>query len=164
MSSPTQGLQLTSTVRDNGTLEVVVTSQTLAEPAPDEVVIEVHASPLNPSDIGLLFGPADMQKVTAMSGQHGIQAPVPERAMRAMAGRMNQAMPVGNEGAGLVVAAGSSNAAQALLDKTVTVLAGGMYAQYRLAIWNLPGLHSPPKMHFWAQNVKKKNQLPFDVI
>jgi NADPH:quinone reductase len=132
MSSPTQGLQLTSTVRDNGTLEVVVTSQTLAEPAPDEVVIEVHASPLNPSDIGLLFGPADMQKVTAMSGQHGIQAPVPERAMRAMAGRMNQAMPVGNEGAGLVVAAGSSDAAQALLGKTVTVLAGGMYAQYRL--------------------------------
>ena len=132
MSSNLQGLQLTSTVRDDGTLSVVVKPQTLAAPDADEVVIEVQATPLNPSDIGLLFGPADMAKASTLPGQKGIQAPVSMPALKAMAGRMNQAMPVGNEGAGRVVAAGSGAAAQALLGKTVTVLAGGMYAQYRL--------------------------------
>lgn len=132
MSSSLQGLQLTSTIRDDGTLAVVVQPQTLPAPAPDEVVIEVQATPLNPSDIGLLFGPADMGQASALPGQTGIQAPVSAPALKAMAGRMNQALPVGNEGAGRVVAAGSEAAAQALLGKTVTVIAGGMYAQYRL--------------------------------
>lgn len=132
MSSNLQGLQLTSTIRDDGTLTVVVQPQTLPEPAADEVVIEVQGTPLNPSDIGLLFGPADMGKATALQSQTGIQAPVSEPALKAMAGRMNQALPVGNEGAGRVVASGNSVASQAMMGKNVTVIAGGMYAQYRL--------------------------------
>ncbi|MDB6001863.1 MAG: putative oxidoreductase, partial [Rhizobacter sp.] len=60
-----------------------------------------------------------------------VTAPVPERAMKAMAGRLDQSMPVGNEGAGVVVAAGSGAAAQALLGKTVALLGGAMYTQYR---------------------------------
>jgi hypothetical protein len=51
--------------------------------------------------------------------------------MRAMAGRVDQSMPVGNEGAGTVVAAGSDPAAQALLGKLVAGIGGAMYAQYR---------------------------------
>ena len=51
--------------------------------------------------------------------------------MRAAAARIDQPMPVGNEGAGVVVSAGSSPAAQALLGKTVAMLGGAMYAQYR---------------------------------
>ena len=132
MTSPTQGLQLTSTVHDNGTLHIGVQHQTLAQPAHDEVVIEVQATPLNPSDIGLLCGAADMSTAVNQPGQRAISAQIPERAMPAMAGRMNQALPVGNEGAGRVVAAGNSEAAQALMGKTVAVLAGGMYAQYRI--------------------------------
>jgi NADPH:quinone reductase-like Zn-dependent oxidoreductase len=132
MTTPLVGLQLISTIRDNGTLAVVVRPQTLSAPAADEVVIEVQATPLNPSDIGLLFGPADMGQAYALPGQTGIEAPVSASALKSMAGRMNQDMPVGNEGAGRVVAAGSDAAAQALLGKTVTVIAGGMYAQYRL--------------------------------
>ena len=132
MTTPLAGLQLISTIRDNGTLAVVVRPQTLSAPAADEVVIEVQATPLNPSDIGLLFGPADMGQACALPGQTGIEAPVSASALKAMAGRMNQAMPVGNEGAGRVVAAGSDADAQALLGKTVTVISGGMYAQYRL--------------------------------
>ena len=132
MTSPTQGLQLTSTVHDNGTLHIVVQHQTLAQPADDEVMIEVQATPLNPSDIGLLCGAADMSTAVNQPGQRAISAQIPERAMPAMAGRMNQALPVGNEGAGRVVAAGNSEAAQALMGKTVAVLAGGMYAQYRI--------------------------------
>ena len=132
MTSPTQGLQLTSTVHDNGTLHIAVQHQTLAQPVHDEVVIEVQATPLNPSDIGLLCGAADMSTAVNQPGQRAISAQIPERAMPAMAGRMNQALPVGNEGAGRVVAAGNSEAAQALMGKTVAVLAGGMYAQYRI--------------------------------
>lgn len=49
-----------------------------------------------------------------------------------MAGRLDEAMPVGNEGSGIVVAAGASPAAQALLGKTVAMLGGAMYAQYRV--------------------------------
>ncbi len=131
MTSPTQGLQLTSTVNDNGTLHIVVQHQTLAQPADDEVMIEVQATPLNPSDIGLLCGAADMSTAVNQPGQRAISAQIPERAMPAMAGRMNQVLPVGNEGAGRVIAAGNSEAAQALMGKTVAVLAGGMYAQYR---------------------------------
>lgn len=73
-----------------------------------------------------------MSTAVNQPGQRAISAQIPERAMPAMAGRMNQALPVGNEGAGRVVAAGNSEAAQALMGKTVAVLAGGMYAQYRI--------------------------------
>jgi hypothetical protein len=51
--------------------------------------------------------------------------------MRALAARVDQPMPVGNEGAGVVVSAGSSAAARALVDKTVAMIGGAMYAQYR---------------------------------
>lgn len=131
MSLPSHGLQLTSTVKDNGTLEIVVQHQVVSPPEHDEVLVEVQATPLNPSDIGLLFGPADMSTISPVQGLCAVSAKLPDRAMPAMAGRMNQAMPVGNEGAGRVVAAGSSSAAQALMGQTVAVLAGGMYAQYR---------------------------------
>jgi NADPH2:quinone reductase len=82
------------------------------EPAPDEVVIRVEASPINPSDIGLLFGAADMSTATASgSADRPVStAKVPDKLMRAMAGRLDQSMPVGNEGAGIVVEAGSSPA------------------------------------------------------
>ena len=95
-------------------------------------MLRVEAAPINPSDIGLLFGAADMS--TARVGHRRrpvITAQVPERAMKAMAGRLDQSMPVGNEGAGVVVEAGASAAAQALLGRTVAALGGAMYSQYR---------------------------------
>ena len=127
-----QGLQLLSTLHDRGQHEVRLVTQTLALPADDEVVVQVQATPLNPSDMGLLWGAADLSEVQTDKVGHQSLAPVPPAAVAALSGRVNQAMPVGNEGAGLVVQAGESAAAQALLGKTVSVLAGGMYAQYRL--------------------------------
>lgn len=102
-------------------------------PAADEVVVRVEAAPLNPSDIGLLFGAADLGSMQASgTATHPVlTATIPAKAMPAMAARLDQSMPVGNEGAGVVVAAGSSDAAQALLGKTVAMLWGGMYSQYR---------------------------------
>lgn len=130
--SPT-GLQLRSLVKPEGELEISLVSVATPSPAPDEVVVRIEATPINPSDIGLLFGAADIStaKVSGPPDSPVVTAKIPERLMKSMAGRLGQSLPVGNEGAGVVVAAGSSGAAQALLGKTVAVLGGAMYAQYR---------------------------------
>ena len=130
----TTGLQLRSLIRKNGELELSLAEVAIAEPGPDEVVVKVEATPINPSDLGLLLGPIDM--ATAKSTGSGkaikVTAKVAEASLPILAARLDQAMPVGNEGAGTVIKAGSSEAAQALLGKTVSMVGGAMYAQYRL--------------------------------
>jgi NADPH:quinone reductase len=127
------GLQLRSLVKPEGRLELSLAAVPTPQPAPDEVVVRVEASPLNPSDIGLLFGAADIGTVKLAGGGADAVATmqIPERAMKSMAARLGQSMPVGNEGAGVVVAAGDSDVARALLGKTVAALGGAMYSQYR---------------------------------
>ncbi len=135
MSTPPapNGLQLRSLVKKSGELELSLVSVPTPEPAADQVVVRVEAAPVNPSDIGLLFGAADMATATASGTPDSpvVTARIPEAAMKSMAGRLEQSMPVGNEGAGTVVAAGASPAAQALLGKQVAVLGGAMYSQFR---------------------------------
>ena len=125
------GLQLRSLVKANGELELSLAKVPIPKPAADEVLVRVEATPINPSDLGLLLGPADLS--TAMVAGAGDEAVVTARIapqfMRAMAARLDQSMPVGNEGAGVVVDAGSD--AQGLMGKTVAILGGAMYAQYR---------------------------------
>jgi NADPH:quinone reductase-like Zn-dependent oxidoreductase len=131
---PKTALQLRSHLKASGELEISLADVAVPEPGPDDVVIRVEATPINPSDLGLLVGGADMS-TAVQSGTKDrpvITAKVPAPAMRAMAARMDQSMPVGNEGAGVVVKAGSSPAAQALLGKMVAGLGGEMYAQYRM--------------------------------
>ncbi|CAN5521134.1 zinc-binding dehydrogenase [soil metagenome] len=132
-SNSPAALQLRSLVKPDGELEVTLARVPVAEPAAHEVVVRIEAAPLNPSDLGLLFGPADMRAASfgGTPEQPVVTARVPEAAMKAMAARIGQSLPVGNEGAGVVVKAGSSPEAQALLGKTVAVLGGEMYAQYR---------------------------------
>ncbi len=128
-----EGLQLRSHVKKSGELELTLAKVTTADPAPDEIVVRVEATPINPSDLGLLIGPADLSTATVSGSKDSpvVTARIPEVAMRGMAARVDQAMPVGNEGAGTVVAAGSSPEAQALMGKTVAILGGEMYATYR---------------------------------
>jgi NADPH:quinone reductase-like Zn-dependent oxidoreductase len=131
---PKTALQLRSHLKASGELEISLADVAVPEPGPDDVIIRVEATPINPSDLGLLVGGADMS-TAVQSGTKDrpvITAKVPAPAMRAMAARMDQSMPVGNEGAGVVVKAGSSPAAQALLGKMVAGLGGEMYAQYRM--------------------------------
>jgi len=130
---PTAGLQLRSLVKPEGQLEISLADEPTPQPASDEVLVRMEASPLNPSDIGLLFGPADIStaRLSGTAARPIVTMQIPKAAMKGMAARVGQAMPVGNEGAGVVVAAGESAAAQALLGKTVAVLGGAMYAQYR---------------------------------
>jgi NADPH:quinone reductase-like Zn-dependent oxidoreductase len=134
MSADTKtGLQLRSLIKKSGELEISLASVPVPEPGPDEVVVRVEASPINPSDLGLLVGAADMSTAKASGTREApvITAKVPEAAMPAMAGRLDESMPVGNEGAGVVVKTGSSDSAKALMGKTVAMIGGAMYAQYR---------------------------------
>lgn len=133
LDSERRALELRSLVRRSGELELSLDEVAVPRPAADEVVVRIEASPLNPSDLGLLFGAADMRgaMATGHPGRPVVRAPVPHSAMNAMAGRIDRSMPVGNEGAGVVIEAGSSAGAQALLGKTVAMIGGAMYAQYR---------------------------------
>ncbi|HEY4926720.1 MAG TPA: zinc-binding dehydrogenase [Roseiarcus sp.] len=132
-ASKETGLQLRSLIKASGELELSLARVAIDEPAADEVVVRVEASPINPSDLGLLVGAADLAtaKLSGAGDSTIATATVPQAAMKAMAGRVDQSMPVGNEGAGIVIAAGASEAAQALLGKTVAMIGGAMYAQYR---------------------------------
>jgi NADPH2:quinone reductase len=114
-------------------LELSLVSVPVPDPLPDEVLVRIEASPINPSDQGLLFGAADMRTATySGTATHPVvTATIPAERMKAIAGRLDQSMPVGNEGAGVVVAAGASDEARALLGKTVAVVGGAMYSQYR---------------------------------
>jgi NADPH2:quinone reductase len=133
IDTPRTTLQLRSLIKRSGELELSLAEAPVPEPKPDEVVVRVEAAPLNPSDLGLLFGAADMAttKAAGTPSRPVVTASVPEAAMKSMAARLDASMPVGNEGAGVVVAAGSSPAAQALLGKTVAMIGGAMYTQYR---------------------------------
>jgi NADPH:quinone reductase-like Zn-dependent oxidoreductase len=128
------GLQLRSLIKKSGELEISLAQVAVPDPGEEEVVVRVEASPINPSDLGLLVGAADMStaKASGTKAAPVVTAKVPEAAMRAMAGRLDESMPVGNEGAGVVVKTGSSDAAKALMGKTVAMIGGAMYAQYRM--------------------------------
>jgi NADPH:quinone reductase-like Zn-dependent oxidoreductase len=130
----TTGLELRSLIKKSGELELSLASITVAEPGPEQVVVKVQASPINPSDLGLLTGPADLAqaKASGSGASTKVTAPVPQTALPFLAARLDESMPVGNEGAGTVVKAGSSEAAQALMGKTVSMIGGAMYAQYRV--------------------------------
>ncbi len=127
------GLQLQSLITADGRLQLSLADVPTPPPADNEVVVRVEATPINPSDIGLLFGAADMSTATASgsSVKSTVTADIPERARKAMAARVGQAMPVGNEGAGVVMATGEAPAARALMGKTVALMGGAMYSQYR---------------------------------
>src|SRR5579859_650138 len=131
MDEQLQGLALRSTVTADGLLRLSLETVRFDEPGPDEVIVRVEATPINPSDLGLLFGPAD---VTTMRSEGPADRPllvadIPPQRLRAVEGRIGQPMPVGNEGAGTVVRAGAN--VQSLLGRKVGMIGGGMYTQYR---------------------------------
>jgi NADPH:quinone reductase-like Zn-dependent oxidoreductase len=130
----TTGLELRSLITKTGQLELSLAKVAIPEPGPDQVVVKVQASPINPSDLGLLTGPADLSqaKASGSGADMKVTAPVPPNTLPFLAARLDESMPVGNEGAGTVIKAGSSEAAQALMGKTVSMIGGAMYAQYRM--------------------------------
>jgi NADPH:quinone reductase-like Zn-dependent oxidoreductase len=130
---PTHTWQLHSTVHENSTVTLALVEADLPAPGLDDVVVRMEAAPINPSDLGVMFARADMNTIVrdASVAAHAVRATLSPEAMQAAAGRVGLTIPAGNEGGGVVVAAGTSDAAQALLGKVVGVRGGAMYAQYR---------------------------------
>lgn len=97
MADGKSGLQLRSLVKKSGELELSLVNVPTPEPGEDEVVVRVEATPINPSDLGLLMGPADMSaaKVSGPKESPVVTAPMPEAAMRMMGARLDQSLPVG---------------------------------------------------------------------
>ena len=139
MSLPTSYAQMLSTVTSNGELRLALAQVDMPTPGPDEVVIKIEATPINPSDLGVMFGWSTMTDAsTSGSGKDSVlTAPVSPQGMQIMKARIDQSLPVGNEGAGSVVAAGDSELATSLMGKVVAVMGGGMYAEYRCVKANM---------------------------
>ncbi|WP_296611096.1 zinc-binding dehydrogenase [Sphingomonas sp.] len=132
MTASTKGLELRSLVSD-GKLELSLADVELSPPGPGEVIVRIEAAPINPSDLGLLTGPADLATLEqgGTADRPVLTASIPEQRMPMVRARLNESMPVGNEGAGTVIAAGDG--AEDLVGKMVAVIGGGMYTQYRKA-------------------------------
>ncbi len=132
-SLPTTQRRLTSTITASGQLRLQLETVPVPSPADHEVLIRVEAAPINPSDLFLLTGPADLATLRSEGDSKNPVAvmDVPPHLLKTLAARLDKPMPVGNEGSGVVVAAGKK--AQALLGKLVGVAAGDMFCQYRCA-------------------------------
>ena len=130
---PAKMQQMISTVTEDGRLELALREVDVPQPKADEVLVKVGASPINPSDQGVMFTAGDVSQATALNGANGATMPIPEAMRRAVAARVGKSLPLGNEGAGTVIAAGDSPEAQALFGKVVAGAGGGYYANYRIA-------------------------------
>lgn len=124
------GRELRSTIGEDGRLLLTLETVEHGDPGDDEVIVRVEAAPINPSDLGLLLGPVDLTTMTVLEGQGaGLAFSVPAARMPGVASRIGQSMPVGNEGAGTVVAAGAN--VKALEGRRVGMVGGAMFADYR---------------------------------
>ncbi|MBK6414251.1 zinc-binding dehydrogenase [Sphingopyxis sp.] len=130
---PDTNLTMLTLVKPEGELVVSLERRPMPTPKSHEVLVQILATPINPSDLALLFGGADMSTARASirDGLPQITADIPPAGMRAMGGRIGEALAIGNEGCGTVVAAGDSPEAQALLGKTVALIGGEIFAEYR---------------------------------
>ncbi len=128
---PTTGLQLRSLVTSGKDLKLSLEEVAVEPPGAGEILVRVEATPINPSDLGLLIGPADLATATTggTADRPTLTATIPERVLAAMGGRLDQSLAVGNEGAGTVIAAGEG--ASDLIGVKVAMIGGAMYAQYR---------------------------------
>ena len=132
---PTTGKQLFTTLSPDGKLTVEVAESQFPDPTGNQVLVRMEAAPINPSDLALLLGQADIDNAECSPGK--LVATMPEPFHSAMKGRHGQRLPVGNEGAGTVVATGDSDAAKALMGQRVACVPGHAYSQYAIADANM---------------------------
>ena len=125
----TTSKQIKSNISKEGILSISIDQVEVPEPKEGEVLIKVQATPINPSDLGLLVGPADVSSLKVIESGALVEMQVPEGLIRSVAARLDQNLPVGNEGAGIVEAAGKG--AEHLIGKVVGVAGGAMYSEYR---------------------------------
>jgi NADPH:quinone reductase len=130
---PQSTRQLTSLITAEGLLELALAQAPLPAPGPDEIVVRVEAAPLNPSDLNLMLAGADLGLARSEVTDEGYKviAPIPQAAFSGLTGRIGLPIAIGNEGAGRVIAVGSSKAAKELLGATVAARGAPMYSEYR---------------------------------
>ncbi|HTR54416.1 MAG TPA: hypothetical protein VMJ10_27175 [Kofleriaceae bacterium] len=119
---------LHSTLTADGQIRLTLDEVDLGDPGPDDVIVRVDATPVNPTDLVLMLSGADLSGANASAG--AVVAPVPAGILKVFAGRIDRPLPVGTEGAGTVIAAGASPAARALVGKAVAA-SSGMFATHR---------------------------------
>ena len=125
-----QAKQLFTCISSDGQLTLSLKTVDIPKPKSHEVVVKIEAAPINPSDMWPMFGPAELDKVTLNDNKDTLSAPVKPAMLARIKSRLDQNLPVGNEGAGTVIAAGDGEAAQAMLGKTVSVLSGAVFTEY----------------------------------
>lgn len=128
---PTTGKQLFTTLDADGTLTVAIEDVTFPDPTGNQVLVKMEAAPINPSDLAILVGAADMDNADYTPGK--FVAKVPEPFNTGSRARHGLKLPAGNEGAGTVVAAGDSDTAKALMGQRVSCVPGNAYSQYCIA-------------------------------
>ena len=121
--------QIKSKISKEGLLTISLDEVEVPEPGDDQVLIKIQATPINPSDLGLLVGPADISSLKEIKKGSVVEMKVPDGLIRSVAARFDQDLPVGNEGAGIVESAGKG--AEHLIGKTVGLAGGAMYSEYR---------------------------------
>ncbi|MEO1043986.1 MAG: zinc-binding dehydrogenase [Pseudomonadota bacterium] len=133
MTLPDSYMKMYSTLHSNGTLTMDMSEEAMPQPKSGEILVRVEATPINPSDLGVMFGWADMSgaRTEGKASDSVLSMPVPQQGMGVMKARIDQRLAIGNEGAGTVVAAGDDDYSQSLMGKTVAIMGGGMYGQYR---------------------------------
>ena len=122
--------QLFTLISSEGKLNIFLKDVDIPAPKPHEVIVRIEAAPINPSDMWPMFGPANLEDAQLSGDKKTLSAPVHPGLLPHIKSRLDQELPIGNEGAGTVFAAGDSEAAQSLMGKTVAILSGAAYAQY----------------------------------
>lgn len=133
MSTPTTMRQIRSLVTADGVLELSLATVDVPRPGPGEVLVRIEAAPINPSDLGLLLAGIDPASAenAGTADDPVVRATIPAAVVPALAARVGESLPVGNEGAGIVVAAGEGDGAQRLVGKVVAIIGGATYGEYR---------------------------------
>ena len=124
--------EIRSEITSEGKLNLSIATSDVPTPGDDEVLIKVEASPINPSDLGLLISfAADLESIsTSGEGENTVTSMgIHPGLMQSMKPRLDKSMKVGNEGGGVIVDAGKN--VKDLVGKTVGVAGGAMYSQYR---------------------------------
>lgn len=123
--------QLRSTLTEDGHVEVSLADVPLRAPGPEEVLVEIGAAPINPTDLAMIFGPGDASRASVINDAAGrpvVRAPSATASLDRYTARIGKPLPVGIEGAGIVIAAGEG--AEWLMGRTVAAMGGAMYARY----------------------------------
>ena len=128
-SIPASARRLVSEATAEGMIDLRIEEIPIPALQPGQLFVRIDAAPLHPSDLGMMIMAGDVSRAEHVGAC--LRMPVPEAARAMMAARAGMAVPVGNEGAGVVIASGDADG-EALIGRSVAAFAGAMYADHRV--------------------------------